>query len=116
MILTNKKGLLAILALLVSLEASAASFFDKPAPKTETAETTILPTKILSTKEVIEPASPPPEIIPAKTPEAAKPAPQAAAKPAPERKTRRRQRNDDAMEHIDTRDEINEMLMRRVRH
>jgi len=115
MILINKKGLFAILAVLISLDASAASFFDKPAPKlaTPAAETAVLPTKAAT-----EPA-PPPEIIPAKAPEAeavAQPATQVVAKPAPAPKTRRKQREeDDALEHIDTREEITEMLLRRVR-
>jgi hypothetical protein len=117
MISINKKGFFTILAVLISLDASAASFFDKPAPKpaTPAAETAVLPTK-----EATEPAPPPPpEIIPAKAPEAeavAQPAPQVVAKPAPAPKTRRKQREeDDALEHIDTREEITEMLLRRVR-
>jgi len=119
MISINKKGLFAILAVLVSLDTSAASFFDKPAPKPETpaAETAVLPPK-----EATKPTPPPPpEIIPAKAPEAeavVNPAPQVVAKPkpAPAPKTRRKQReDDDALEHIDTREEITEMLMRRVR-
>jgi hypothetical protein len=97
MILINKKGLLAILALLVSLDASAASFFDKPTPKPATAEAPILPTKEAT----------PSEIIPSKAPEAAtKPVPQVVAKPAQDHKPK----------YINTRDEINEMLMSRVRH
>lgn len=55
MISINKKGLFTILAVLVSLDASAASFFDKPAPKPATPTAEILPTKEATMKVAAKP-------------------------------------------------------------